>query len=224
MPAAAFAAPQPIKVVPDQVIKACPQKAMPIQKAAVCTRNIEVSGGDPKSGYRFSIREGTTLPPGIKLIAATGIVTATKDNPPVPASGTKVIQVTVTAGTRSANGKIKLEIDTSNGCSCPGLTAGFGDLPDARGAQPYGYALPVSGPSSGDALRPSYTWAINCGGLPKGACSLPPGMALDKTSGVLRGTPIPATSGHDFVFKVKITEKESTSSAISPGPFILHVD
>ena len=225
IPVGAVAAPQPLKISPDQVVKACAKRVVPpARPAAVCTENIQVSGGAPQPRYTFEVREGTTLPRGLKLIAATGVVTATNKNPPLPAAGTKLLRITVSDGVRSANGSVTLQMDTAADCSCPALSAGFGNPPNARGNQPYGFALPVSGPPSSETVSPAYTWSINCTGLPSSICSLPPGMVLDKTSGVLRGSPASDTSGHDFVFKVKITEKRTESSTVSPGAFILHVD
>jgi hypothetical protein len=219
-PAAAVAAALPITVVPDQIIKACARIASPARSAVVCTKNIEVSGGAPQSSYTFEVKEGSTLPSGIKLTAA-GIVTATKkNNPPLPRAGSKPINFTVSDGTRSKNGRAILQMDTSPSCSCPGLTAGFGDLPDARANQPYGHALPVSGPPSNETSAPVYTWTAKS---VIGGPAVPPGMTLDKTTGVLRGVPDAETRGHSFVFNVTIKEKNSNSTAVSPGPFILCV-
>ncbi len=92
-PAFALAAAQPITVPTGQIIKACARIPSPLRSAVVCTKNIEVRGGAPRSGYTFEVKEGTTLPSGIKLTAA-GIVTATKkNNPPLPTRISKPINV-----------------------------------------------------------------------------------------------------------------------------------
>jgi hypothetical protein len=222
-PSAALAAAQPITVPSGQVIKACARIASPVRPAVVCTKNIEVRGGAPRNGYTFEVTEGETLPTGIKLTAAGIVTTTKKNNPPLPARISNPIRVTVSDGTRSKNGRATLEMDKSPSCSCPDLTAGFGQLPNARASQPYGHVLPVSGPPSNETVAPAYTWSVICTGLPSG-CGLPPGMALDTTTGVLSGTPRADTAAHDFFFKVRIRERNSNATAVSPGPFILHVD
>ena len=182
-PSSAVAAPQPITVPPGQVIKACaPIPA--VRSGVVCAKNIEVRGGAPVRGYSFAAQAGTTLPPGIALTTA-GIVTATRVNNPPLRARSAWIRFTVSDGARSRTDRVMLQMDTSPSCSCPGLTAGFGQLPDALGGQPYGVALPVSGPPSNQTAAPVYTWRMICNGINPSLCSLPPRVTLNSATGVL---------------------------------------
>src|SRR6478752_4549821 len=84
VPAVALAASQPIKVYPG-FMNACPKQiGPPASPGVVCTQNVVVSGGVPHSGYTFKVKPGTTLPPGIFLMATTGVLTATTSNPLLP--------------------------------------------------------------------------------------------------------------------------------------------
>jgi hypothetical protein len=221
-PSFALAAAQPLRVLTGQVVKACAKRTMPpIRDAVMCSKNIEVSGGAPKAGgYSFRVKEGTELPPGVVLMAKTGVITATRINPPLPRMGSRRINVTVSDGTKTTHGFVTLEMNTTESCSCPDLTAGNGGflMPEATANQPYGRALPVVGPPSDQALRPKYTWALRDGPLPQG-------MTLDKTTGVIYGKPPSDAANHALIFKVKISEEESgDSTPPMPGPYILEVN
>jgi len=215
VPAVALAASQPIKVYPG-FMNACPKQiGPPASPGVVCTQNVVVSGGVPHSGYTFKVKPGTTLPPGIFLMATTGVLTATTSNPLLPRAGQRIIWLTVSDGSKTGTGHVTLQMETGSVCGCPVFSGGSGALPDARANQPYAIALPVSGPSSFRVLRPNYTWTATG--------KLPPGVVLDRARGVLRGTPLGSTSGHDYSFTVDITENVTGFAADVFGPYTLHV-
>ena len=76
-------------------------------------------------------------------------------------------------------------------------------LPDAHaGTPPYIASVIVSGG------MPTYTWTISSG-------SLPNGLVLAPTSGVINGTPNPPTAGKTFSFRVQVTDSASPINNIA---------
>jgi hypothetical protein len=217
-PAASFAASPPILFLPGQTIFACPKKTSPPTAGVVCTQNVLVGGGQPLSGYTFSVKSGTTLPPGIFLMPLTGILTATNSNPALPPAGqSKKIQITASDGSKSASGTVTLVMQNSSVCGCAIFSGGTAILPPARANRPYALTLAVFGPNSYRVLRPNYTWKLATGS------KLPPGLVIDQARGVLRGTPLSSAIGKTYNFYVNITENITKQKAYVPGPYILHV-
>ena len=208
----------PIRFLPRQVILACPHDSANRQPGAVCPANVLVGGGQTLSGYTFSVRPGTALPPGISLASSTGIITAEGDTSVLPPANTKrPIYLTVRddAG-RTANGVVTLVVQKQGGsCGCPGLKIAAGPLPLAYAKEPYSVTLALVGPPPSGGLRPSYVWKVAKGS------SIPPGLVLDQTRGVLRGTPAPSASRKAFNFSVEVTDTHTRQQA--SGLYTLYV-
>lgn len=145
--------------------------------------------------YAFSITAGT-LPPGLSLNAATGVVSGTPssagtysftigvtDNPslvPAPGGWPPPNLSQTTAGTGCS-------IVVAAGPPPPSIRCG-GPSAGVVGAA-YSHAFPISG------LTPPYTFVIASG-------SLPPGLTLDTSTGVVTGVP---TETGVFPFTISVT-------------------
>ncbi len=216
----ALAASQPIKFLPGQTIYACP-KTMTQPAGGVCNANVLVGGGAPASGYTFTVQSGFTLPAGVFLTAATGVITRSGANSRLPAAGAvKKIHITVSDGSKSANGTVTFQMQGSGGvCGCGVFQVVAGPIPlPAVANQPYAVTLSVVGPPSGQALRPNYNWKVRAGS------TLPPGLVLDAARGVLRGTPTAAAKGKTYNFFVDVKETKTGQTAISSNQYSLRVN
>jgi hypothetical protein len=217
-PSGAFAAAQPVKFLPGQVILACPAETAPKQPGIVCSRNVLVSGGQPISGYTFTVRSGTTLPKGVFLVPLTGVITMQSAISALPAAGqSSKIHLSVSDGSKTANGTVTFSVQNRNLCGCPVFTVITGPMPPARAHQPYATTLAVTGPPSNQVLRPTYVWKVRKGS------KIPPGLVLDQSRGMLRGTPHASASGKTYNFYVDVMEMHTKQKAISTNFYTLHV-
>jgi hypothetical protein len=161
------------------------------------------------------------LPPGIALAPLTGVIHRTSANSPLLNAGvSKPIQITVSDGGKTKNGTVTLMMGGGAVCGCPAefkVIGGQIPLP-AIANVPYGVTLAVIGPPSGQALNPIYNWRVRAGN------KLPPGLVLDLTRGVLRGTPTSAARGKTYTFFVDVKEMRSRRSALTPEPYSLKVN
>jgi hypothetical protein len=153
---------------------------------------LTASGGT--TPYAWSVNAGT-LPPGIALSSA-GVLSGTPTT-----SGSYSFSVNVidkNGGISTAS--ITLVVGT-------GLTLTFTPPPGGQVAVPYSNPLTAAG-----GTKP-YTWSVSAG-------TLPTGITLDTSSGVLAGTP---TTAGTFSFTVKVTDAtgmtatKATSLTITPG-------
>jgi hypothetical protein len=215
----AHAAAQRIQFLPGQTIFACPGKTGPKQPGAVCTGNVLVGGGAPSSGYTFTVKTGTTLPKGVFLTSTTGVITMQAKNSALPAAGvSKVIHITASDGSKGANGTVTFMVQNTGVCGCAVFAVIYGPLPPAKAHQPYGATLAITGPPSNQVLRPNYTWKVHTGD------HIPPGMVLDQSTGVLRGTPTGAASGNIYNFAVDVKETHTGQKALSFSTYTLLVN
>lgn len=143
------------------------------------THTLTASGGTPP--YTFAITGGS-LPPGLSLHAATGVI----DGTPTTA-GVYPFQVTVT-DSAAATAVINCSITIASS-----LTASCNNPPSGIVGVAYTHTLTASSPNL------PITFTLTGG-------SLPPGLALNAATGVISGTP---TGGGTFAFTVTITDSSN---------------
>jgi hypothetical protein len=139
-----------------------------VQNKAYSER-LSAFGGKPP--YRFTLANGSALPPGLQL-AEDGNVTGTSG----PAgSATFTVEVTDNdSPPQVSTRQVLLKTVSEGGFNLVILTQG---LPDGRVGSAYSYTL------RGYGGTPPLTWKVTSG------ASLPPGVLLDGDAGVLYGTP-----------------------------------
>ena len=158
------------------------------------SQSVTATGG--KSPYAWSVTAGS-LPPGLTLNASTGAVTGTPTS-----SGT--FNFTVQASdsgnpVRTATKALSISVVAQlvvNTTSLPGGTVG----------QAYSQTLSASGGT------PPYAWSLASG-------SLPPGLNLAASTGVVSGTP---TTAGTYSFTAQVTDGAQTATkalsiAVSPA-------
>lgn len=138
---------------------------------------ISLSGGNEP--YRFAVTSGA-LPEGLALNPETGAITGTPR---------AVGEVSFTVTATDANGfstslPVTIAVDQVFTITLPDALA------DARQFRPYGQVLAATGGTA------PYGYEITAG-------SLPPGLALDPTSGTISGSP---TTGGDYAFTLTATD------------------
>jgi hypothetical protein len=155
---------------------------------------LQASGGTP--GYTWSITSGS-LPAGMTLASASGVISGTPT-----ASGTSNFTVTVSdsgnpAQTKSAATSIVVAPNL--------LTITTSLLSTGTAGTAYSQALQASGGT------PGYTWSITSG-------SLPTGLTLASTTGVISGTP---TASGTSNFTVTVSDSGSPAQTKSAATSIV---
>jgi hypothetical protein len=159
---------------------------------------LVVTGGT--SPYTFTISSGS-LPTGVSLNPSSGTFSGT---PAVTTAGQSfAFTVTTTdAGSQTANKTYTATVASSTAAS---LVIASTTIPAPSAGTPYVAAISVSGGT------PPYTFSISSG-------SLPSGLTLSSSSGLITGTPAHATKGSAYLFTVQVSDTTSlTTSATYPG-------
>jgi hypothetical protein len=140
---------------------------------------LAASGGTPP--YQWSVSSGT-LPPGLSLAAATGVISGT----PTTAENAEAVTVQVSdSGTPRQSSAQSLSLTISPATLRVTTTA----LPSGQVGAPYSATLAASGGT------PPYQWSVSSG-------TLPPGLSLAAATGVISGTPAAAANATKLTFKV----------------------
>ncbi|CUU59674.1 conserved repeat domain-containing protein [Parafrankia irregularis] len=161
------------------------------------SQQLTVSGGT--SPFVWSVSAGA-LPAGLTLNPSTGLLSGTPTT-----AGTASFAVRVTdAFNQSATRSLTLTI-----AAPPSLT--FSSLPAAQAGVSYSQQLTVTGGTA------PFTWAVSSG-------SLPPGITLDPSTGLLAGTP---TTAGSYPFTVEVTDafgqtaSRAATLSVAAGPLVI---
>ncbi len=156
----------------------------------VYSTTLTATGG--QSPYTWALASGT-LPAGLTLISTSGVLSGTPSQ-----SGT--FNFTVSATDSEATPKIASKsLSLIVQAAVPALSITTASLSNATSGTAYSTTLAATGGQS------PYTWALASG-------TLPAGLTLNSTSGVLSGTP--SQSG-TFNFTVSATDSEATPKVAS---------
>ncbi len=163
------------------------------------SQTLAAAGG--VSPYTWSISAGS-LPAGLTLAANTGVISGT------PTAAGSAVSFTVKVTDSASNTATKSLSITIN----PALSVTTASLPAGTENTSYSQMLAATGGQS------PYTWSISAG-------SLPAGLTLAGSTGVISGTP--TTSGAAVDFTVEVTDADSDTATqnlsitINPGALVV---
>ena len=149
---------------------------------------ITVAGGTPP--FAWSIASGS-LPTGLSLNPTTGLVTG---SPSALGDFPVSFKVSDVEG-RSTEKTILITVSLSP------LTIATAAIPDGRQGSAFNHQMSAAGG------KPPYRWAISTG-------SLPPGLGLGETTGMISGTPS-ASGNFNFTIDVSDADSHTVRKALS---------
>ena len=156
------------------------------QVGSAYTQTLAATGG--VTPYSWSV---TGLPPGLSVNPATGVISGTPQTP-----GTATVTVTVTD---AENPAVTASKQLSIVVKPAPLMITTASLPAATGGAAYSATLAATGGTT------PYAWSVTAG-------SLPPGLTLNASTGVISG--IPDVAG-TYDFTVTVTDAESPAMTAS---------
>lgn len=185
---------------------------------------LMADGGSPLSHYTWYPTVGEVQPLGVILEPSTGILKSSGSRNRVT-SGT--FHVTVSDGTTTANGVVNFVArnDSSDPAQFTPLgVAVFGQLNlanyalvNARANRAYGATLYVDTGGGGLAAALPLTWSLVSGALPEG-------LALDASTGVVRGGVLNSAAGRNYSFRIQVRDSAGRV-ALGAGPlYTIRVD
>ena len=141
------------------------------------SQTLTASGGT--TPYTWTLTSGT-LPSGLNLNSSSGLISGT----PTAAANVTPLTFTVTdSGSPAQTASVNLTLTMAT------LTITTLSLPNGQAGMAYSQALAVSG---GPA---PYKWALTSG-------TLPAGLTVNSSTGLISGTPTAPTTGTSLTFKV----------------------
>jgi hypothetical protein len=151
------------------------------------SETVQATGG--VTPYSWSIVSGS-LPAGLSLGSSTGTISGT---PTTEETANFTVRVTDSQGTPDTDDQA-LSIEITGGVADLDITTT--SLPDGKVQQSYNQTLQATG-----GVTP-YTWSIISG-------SLPSGLSLNASTGVISGTPAYGTRG-DYNLTFRVTDSQGT--------------
>lgn len=177
---------------------------LPVISYSPSTNNYSVGATIPTltptntGGTASSWSISAPLPAGLSFNTSTGVISGT----PTANAATKTYTITASNATGSANATVTITVNST----APNISYSPGTVSYAVG----GTITPATPTNTGGAAS---TWAITAGG------SLPTGLSMDPTTGIISGTPTAVFSTTTFTIKAtNSTGSSSTNLIITVSP------